>query len=523
MVYRYIVKAFCLAVISNVCLSLPGNSAEKIVLNYSIFSFSIPVESLDNFAKTGTVDQKLRPYLGKVEPENLEKIRSTLNQSFEIKPFTLYQLTKTYAGVKIIHSLGKTIQMPQGTNGFYAIRSSMVESALSDEGLTMINFIRNFPNDLHINLAHIFSTLKKVNTLVKDTDNFINQLEKNQGITFDPDDSLFPHRRGKFSVTKQVRVFTDVSRQRNLQVAIYLPEASPDNMGVILISSGLGAHIDRFQQLAEHLTSHGFAVVVVDHPQSNYERQQAFYQGYYSEPFDSREFIDRPMDISFVLDRLEELNKTEFSQQLNLEQVGIFGYSFGFTTSLSLAGAKINWTQLQQDCQALDEVGNINISLYYQCRALELPSQEYNLYDKRIQAIFGYVPFGLSLFGENELSKIDIPVFLQTTNKDLITPLLLEQLPLFNSLNSSDKYLAIALNLVHSRNTLQLVNLVDNQTVSEDQVVQVTNNYLYSLSLLFFQTNLITTQNNTPYLNLKDFNFIEQESFDLYLISSPKD
>ena len=516
--YQYLLKIIFLAIFSNIYATNHAHSAEKIYFVYGPLKFSLPVESLEKFADEGTIDKHLNPYLKKIDAEQQDKLRVLLNQQFTIKPFTLYQLSKTYAGSAIINLLGKSIQIPGGSNGYYAIRGSLIQSAFAPEGLSIMNFIRNFPTDIEINVAHVMKTSEKITTLIKDTEDFVNYLGEDESEDLESGHLEEGFQAGTLAVTKQVRYFEDVSRQRDLRVAMYIPQDKPDKIPVILISSGLGANIDRFESLANYLSSHGFAVIIVDHPQSNYERQQAFYDGFYQEPFEATEFINRPLDVSFILDQLEQINVTEFSEQLQLNKVGIFGYSFGVTTAFSLAGAQINWTNLQKNCSSFDDLSSINISLLYQCRALELLPQDYNLEDKRITSIFGFLPFGSILFGDTELNNVDIPVFLQTTNKDLITPLLVEQLSLFTWIKSSDKYLVIAKNLAHSRNSLESTHVFNNRNISETDVVEVTGNYLNKLTFLFFNSYLAENQQYSDYLNSENLDLLEQDLFDLYLI-----
>ncbi len=73
------------------------------------------------------------------------------------------------------------------------------------------------------------------------------------------------------------------------------------------------------------------------------------------------EFINRPLDVKFLLDELENRDKSDPSIQLNLQQVGVIGQSFGGYTALALAGASLNKEQLQKDCQKLND--SLNVSL----------------------------------------------------------------------------------------------------------------------------------------------------------------
>ncbi|MHC5731485.1 MAG: alpha/beta hydrolase family protein, partial [Nostoc sp.] len=104
------------------------------------------------------------------------------------------------------------------------------------------------------------------------------------------------------------------------------------------------------------------------------------------------EFKDRPLDITYILDQLQKANQSDsrFKKRLNLQQVGVFGQSLGGYTALALAGAKINFEQLKQDCQPAALQNTWNMSLLLQCRALELSisksEKDYNLRDERVKA-----------------------------------------------------------------------------------------------------------------------------------------
>jgi predicted dienelactone hydrolase len=55
---------------------------------------------------------------------------------------------------------------------------------------------------------------------------------------------------------------------------------------------------------------------------------------------DPRNAINRPKDVSFVIDELERLNreKSPYHEQLDLNRIGVAGHSFGAFTSLAIAG-----------------------------------------------------------------------------------------------------------------------------------------------------------------------------------------
>jgi predicted dienelactone hydrolase len=164
-------------------------------------------------------------------------------------------------------------------------------------------------------------------------------------------------QRGSFSYSKQSFTLNDLRRNRTFPVDLYLPTSSSGLAPVIVISHGLGSDRQTFAYLATHLASYGFAVAVPEHPGSNAEQVRALINGFVSEVASPQELIDRPLDIKFLLDEL----KRSYGGQLNLQQVGVLGQSFGGYTALALAGAEINFEQLQQDCGP--ENNSLNLSL----------------------------------------------------------------------------------------------------------------------------------------------------------------
>jgi predicted dienelactone hydrolase len=86
-------------------------------------------------------------------------------------------------------------------------------------------------------------------------------------------------------------------------------------------------------------------VAVSEHPGSDAKQLQALLSGRADEVTSPREFIDRPLDVKYLLDELTRLSQSEpgFQERLNLQQVGVIGQSFGGYTVLALAGAKLNF------------------------------------------------------------------------------------------------------------------------------------------------------------------------------------
>ncbi len=488
-------------------------SAEKIDINYSLLGFNLKVKDLATFAKTGEVSDSLNYYFRYLSRQQSQQLRKFLRQSYDVDPVLVYRYSRTSAGVKMLQRIGEIIQLPGYINGFYGLRAALVQTAQSPDGINFVDFLQRFPTDIKLNLKELLKLVKQVAQTEEDTEKFIASLtpeivQKNTQKNTKFRDLSQP---GNDRATKQTLEFYDSQRDRNLVTDLYLPQHQTDKIPIIIVSNGLGAKRDRFEELARYLASHGFGVVIPDHPGSDRNRQKAFVQGLYQENFDATEFIDRPLDISYILDRLEQLNRDRFNHQLNLKQVGFFGYSIGATTGLSLAGAEFDFIQLEQDCT--QPLNLLNISILYQCRALELPRKRLALKDVRIKAAYMFVPFGQSIFGKLE-QDIPIPIIFQVVDQDFLTSLLQEQVPLFNSLGTNN-YLVISQKLPHSN-----VTLSKEVQSSQAEAAQVAKTYQNLLSLVFFQSYVAENPRYIPYLSTAYLQAIAKKPYNLHLLAN---
>ena len=502
--------AIFLAIVSFNSITL---SAEKINFNYSLLGFKVFVEDLSTFAEQGEISNSLNFYLKRISTEKQKELQKFLTQSYDVEPVLVYRYSRTSVGIKLLNRIGDIIQLPGNINGFYGLRAAVVQSAGSESGITFINFLKQFPTDIQLNLKGVLKLVNKISDSEEETKKFIANLEKQEvnsqkSLKNIPDLS----KPGQYKTSKQTLKLYDRQRSRLLNTDLYLPQENTGKIPIVVVSNGLGAKRDRFEELARHLSSYGFGVVIPDHPGSDRQRQKAFLKGLYRENFDATDFIDRPLDISYILDKLEVLNQNQLDNKLNLEQVGIFGYSIGGTTALSLAGADIDFDRLQRECAKPLDL--LNISTLYQCRGTELSKNQQSLKDERIKAAFMFVPFGNIMFSQTELKKVSIPVTWQVVDKDFLTSLLTEQIPLFNNLtNSSNSYLVISEKLPHSN-----VTLSKEQQFEQDKIFQIAKNYQNILSLVFFQNYVAQNKEYEEYLNADYVKAIELQPYKLHFI-----
>lgn len=271
---------------------------------------------------------------------------------------------------------------------------------------------------------------------------------------------------------------------------------------VLIISHGLASGRTDFVDLAQYLVSHGFAVAVVEHPGSDRQQFRNLLAGKAQEVMNPSEFVDRPLDVTFLLNQLEQ-----HSPQVNFKHVGIIGHSFGGYTALALAGAPLDLENIQRLCQSNQsnpssiQVGNP--SLLLQCQANKLPgSGSRSLRDSRIQMVIALNPVLSHLLGAKSLSQVQIPTLMIGGSDDLIAPVLLEQICPFSQIGSLNKYLAIVEKGTHFFAEAEPLaeGLSLPQTVSGTNL-QLKSQYIKMLSLTFAEGFLTNQPEYRRYLN----------------------
>ena len=314
--------------------------------------------------------------------------------------------------------------------------------------------------------------------------------------------------------------FDDRKRNRTFPTDLYLPSLSTPRP-LIVISHGLGSDRSSFAYLAQHLASYGFAVAVPEHPGSDANHLQALFQGTVARVTNPREFIDRPLDITYLLDELDRRSRSDptFQGRLNLQAVGVIGQSYGGYTALALAGAKLDFQQLQTDCRRLDK--SLNLSLVLQCLALQLPNQPYKLADPRIKAAIAIDPIDRSIMGQSGLSQIQIPTMIVAGSADTVAPALPEQIQPFAWLTTPDKYLVLIDGGTHFSTIDESPNAVvpvPASVIGSDPALA--HRYMRALSVAFFQIYVANQLTYRSFLSASYTNTISQKPLNLSLVRS---
>lgn len=502
-------------------------AADRIYATYGALERSVAVDNLAQFAKTGEIDGEISAYLGRLNPRQRQRLRRILNTPINLSPVAISQFLYSPIGETLLRRLGQIIQTEAGQPGFYAIRAALILAAAEKpQGFTPIDVLRHFPtNGIRVSVGRSLAVVEELQALIDRTKSAIAIVQQQSAAAINPQSANFsqlPNLRqpGSFSWNKRTLELYDRSRDRAFVADLYLPQRSNySGLPVIVISHGLGSDRNTFAYLAQQLASYGFAVAVPEHPNSNTAQLRSLLNGRASTVTPPREFIDRPLDVSYLLDVLAELDRTEPSFALNLQQVGVIGHSFGGYTALALAGAPLNFDQLQQECQNLDDT--LNLSLLLQCRVLELPRVQYNLQDPRIKAAIAINPITSSVFGQAGLSKIKVPVTIVSSSADKVAPALPEQILPFTWLTANNKYLLLLAGGTHFSATDKSDPGTEPLPIPESIVgpePALAHRYLRAWSVAFFATYIANSQQYLPYLSADYAQAISQPPLTLSLV-----
>ena len=511
---------------------LEAIAAEKIVFSFPVLGqFQLAVADLEVFARSGKITRAFAYYARFVDRESLQKLRQVLQTSLIDDPVAVYRLTNTPLGEDVLRRLGEIVYTHPERNGIYAIRAALITATAEPEGLTPLSFLRHFPTErIQLNTSLIFSLVKEAESLFAYKETTISAIAEEarreiarSANTSDNNQNLEDlSQLGKHQVSSRKMSFAtdnprqtgDSSDKARLYTQIYSPTEIEQPAPLAIITHGFGAKAADYKSLAKHLASHGYIVALPEHAISNIEYESAIAEeaGVNMNPV---EFSSRPQDITYLLDRLEK--HPDWQGKIDWSQVGILGHSLGGTTALLVSGADLNLNKIQNSCQY--DRFFLNVSLFLQCRAKNLPPGDYNFRDPRIKAVIALNSIGSLVLGAESMSKITIPTLIIGGTRDSIAPFIDEQVHPFLWLTTTHKYLATVVGGGHVASSIQdrSVEVSDLLTDSESSI---DSDYFNVLSLAFFETYIRDRPKYQSYLTASYAKSISKPELPLHLIRS---
>ncbi|PSN80826.1 dienelactone hydrolase, partial [filamentous cyanobacterium CCP4] len=509
-------------------LGLPARA--EIFFRYGLVERSVSTSSLETLVESGQLTDDLAFYvdLADLTEAEVEQLRQNLDRPLEVDGVLLSRFLYSNLGEELLEQVGAILQTRAGGNGKLALRAALIQAATSPEGLSAINVVRSLPTDMLVNVKDALAVAAAVEGIVAATTDSIGQLAglttqaAGQEPAIDYANLADLTAPGPAQVQIQRFDLTDTQRQRQLYVDVVRPRQWRGQAPVMVFSHGLSSSPEARHQWASHLASHGIVVVLPQHPGSDTQQVSEFQMGLSANVFELQEFIDRPLDITFVLDELERLNPTEFDGRLNLEQVGVGGHSLGGYTALAVAGAELNFDHLQEVCSR--SFIYLNTSLLLQCQALELPRQPYDFRDPRINSVLLVNPVNSSVFGPEGLAAVQVPVMVIAGSHDPATPAVFEQFRTFPWYTTESRSLALIEGQAHvdfSALDAGLSNFLTSLPGLTLAAPEVIDRYLNALSLAFVGRYVARRPEYSLYLRSGYAEYLSQdEPFDLFMVNA---
>jgi len=447
--YRCVIEQSTLSVI---CLTLcyfaaPASAAERLTLRLGPLESSVAIAEIEEFAQTGELSSSLKPYRKLLTPQ----LQQALNRKLEINPNLIEKfinnLLSSADSPQILEQLGSAL--PDSSLG--ELNQALSVAIREKEGLSLLGFLRAYPQEsftvnasaavtiaLQLNASRLqgkaIGPILEQKISIEDQGKFVSKID--------------PTAPGSQYVWEKTLKLEDQQRERTIKVDLHWARNSHGPL--VVFSHGYGSDRKFLTYLARHLASHGISVASVEHPNSNYtwiDRSSVGEQ--VGDILPASEFIDRPQDISFALDRITQISRKSASLRgkFNTKQVSVIGHSLGGYTALVLAGGKLDLEALRQFCKNRSPFLQSPAD-WFQCAAAALPDNKVELQDERVVQVIAFNTVTGHLFGKDGLAQVTTPTLIFTGTEDFITPSLNHQLRAFAQLGSS-KYLVSAIGGTH--------------------------------------------------------------------------
>ncbi len=149
-------------------------SAEKIKIIYSVFSRTVTVNSLKNFAESGNTSKSLKRILNATGSSE-DEIQSVLNRNFEIPIIIASKLVYSEIGNVFLNRLSYILHTPRANDertGMLALRSSIIKGLDAGNGkINLVSFFESYPTKtviLNVNaLSKVMNKVESISELLE--------------------------------------------------------------------------------------------------------------------------------------------------------------------------------------------------------------------------------------------------------------------------------------------------------------------------------------------------------------------
>lgn len=480
-------------------IGTPATAVERLTLQLGPFQQSISVSDLERFAKTGELPRNLKLLSVIFTP----RVQELLSQRLQLDPQMTDKVLQEWLRSPMSKQLLKTLGSAFPDTKIEDLQAAISLAARQANGLSLVAVLRAIPGEnVTIEATSLIGLALQFNPSYWQSEALGPLLRRELDVAsprFNP--NLNPAELGTAEVEQQSLYLRDSQRNRFIPVDLYYAKNSQGPL--VVMSHGFGADRKFLNYLARHLASHGITVAALEHPRSNATWvSQASISDKPQDLMPASEFVDRPKDVSFLLDELAQRNQNfgELQGKFNTQKVVVIGHSLGGYTALALAGAELNLPALRQTCKSVVPLLQ-SPAEWLQCAATDL-SKAPKLGDSRLVGAIILNPVVGQLFGETGLRKVRIPTITLASTEDAFTPAITHQLEPFQQLGGN-KYLITAVGATHlsvgnPENLAQQITLLRERTGEE---VEPLRQLVRGVSLAFIKQFTPEAATYRPFLS----------------------
>ncbi|MFB2937516.1 alpha/beta hydrolase [Aerosakkonemataceae cyanobacterium BLCC-F154] len=477
----------------------PATAVERLTLQLGPFQQSISVSDLESFAKTGELPKNLKALSVIFTP----RVQELLSQRLQLDPQMTDKVLQEWLRSPMSAQLLKTLERAFPDTKIESLQLAISLAARQANGLSLIGVLRAIPGEnVTIEATSLLGLALQFNPSYWQSEALGPLLKTELNVStprYNP--NLNPAELGRERVEEQTLYLKDSQRNRFIPVDLYYARNTQGPL--VVMSHGFGADRRFLNYLARHLASQGITVAALEHTGSNATRvSQASISDKPQDLMPGSEFVDRPKDVSFLLDELAQRNQKfgELQGKFNTQKVVVIGHSLGGYTALALAGAELNLPALRQTCKSVVPLLH-SPAEWLQCAATDL-SKAPKLGDSRLVGAIILNPVVGQLFGETGLRKIKIPTLTLASTEDAFTPAITHQLEPFKQLGGN-KYLITAVGATHlsvgnPENLAQQITLLKERTGEE---VEPLRQLVRGVSLAFIKQFTPEAATYQPFLS----------------------
>jgi predicted dienelactone hydrolase len=441
---------------------LPACAAQQLRLQLDGLQLPIDLRELEAWSRNPAAAQgELAIWLNLLEPSSRLGLRRLLNAPVIRDRSFGSQLLGSWSGDQMLKQLAELLACGEGCNTDRLVLTTLKRLLQSQTSVSTIELLRALPVerltlDLDDLLALAFQWRQQLQAQrlgFQRLQSLALPLRQYRPPLLPADAAQLP-RRLQLSVAH---------RQAPLSLEIW-PSANPMVGPWLLLMPGLGGDPEQLNWLAAALAEQGWPVVLLEHPGSDSAALQDSFAG--RRPFPGAEsLLDRLADVEAVLAAQRQGALGELGPgRAGSQGVVLMGHSLGGLVALMAAGMPPEPGLASRCGRALNHLPVINISRLLQCQIPQLPVPgaatpggaggappgqpsglpatatatatagqvaAVPLARPPVIAVVVYNSFGSLLWPAAGLAPLKLPVLMVGGSLDLITPPIVEQLPVF--------------------------------------------------------------------------------------------